>query len=242
MMPPADSQQPQPPQQRYDLAPQSGAPSLPPVTTQPLTPAPVSPGMLADAVRRVEHEKSRRRWGRRAFLGVVGIGACCAVAEVAPLAIRDVGLYTKQQLDQALASGITQGREAVLAELRNIEGVALTDAIEVADLTRRGVTNYVKPLADLAAKLSGDALAGLAQVVGFARDHVPNATVLGLNVHDGLDNLAQVLTVWDANVSTDPLGTYAVQDVTKAEAYLKALQRTIYGTNSGAGGTATPGS
>jgi hypothetical protein len=210
----------------------------PAVPTQPTTTT-ISPALLAQAVRQAEQEKSRRKWGRRAILGIVGVGACCAIAEAAPFAVRQVGLYTKQQLDDALAAGIQQGREQVLAELRNLEGVALSDAVTVADLTRRGITNYVKPLADEASKVAGDALGAMAGVVGFARDHVPDATVLGVNVHDTLDLLQQLLSTWDQTVSSDPLGTYAVQDVTQAEAYLKALQRTI--SDSG-NATPTPGS
>lgn len=254
MMPPSGGHQPsQPPHPQSQPQPQQPYPSQP--VTPPAAPAPqyapvppvaveaptqppttsISPALLAQAVRQVEKEKSRRKWGRRALFTVVGIGACCAAVEVAPLAVREVGLYTKQQLDDAIQSGIQQGREQVLAELRNLEGVALADAVAIADLTRRGVSNYVKPLADLVSRGTGDVLGAMAAVVGFARDHVPNATVLGLNVHDGLNSLAQLLSGWDTTVSSDPLGTYAVQDVTKAEAYLKALQRTIDGS-----GNATP--
>ena len=257
MMPPSGGYQPsQPPQPQSQPQPQPQQPYPSQPVTPPAAPAPqyapvppvaaaeaptlppttsISPALLAQAVRQVEKEKSRRKWGRRALFTVVGIGACCAAVEVAPLAVREVGLYTKQQLDDAIQSGIQQGREQVLAELRNLEGVALADAVAIADLTRRGVSNYVKPLADVVSRGTGDVLGALAAVVRFARDHVPNATVLGLNVHDGLNNLAQLLSGWDTAVSSDPLGTYAVQDVTKAEAYLKALQRTINGS-----GNATP--
>ena len=237
--PQPQSQPPYPSQPAPPYVPvPSQEPTLPPAAAT-VTTTTISPALLAQAVRQVEKDQSRRRWGRRALLGVVGIGACCAVAEATPFAIRQVGLYTKQQLDDALQAGIQQGREQVLAELRNLEGVALADAVAVADLTRRGVSNYVKPLADLASRVAGDALGGMAAVVGFARDHVPNATVLGLNVHDALDNLAQLLTTWDTTVASDPLGAYVQQDVTKAEAYLKSLQRTINGSGNNA--TPTPG-
>lgn len=238
---PQSQPQPQPPYPSQPVTPPAATPQYAPLPAEAPTLPPgtsISPALLAQAVRQVEKEKSRRKWGRRALFTVVGIGACCAAVEVAPLAVREVGLYTKQQLDDAIQSGIQQGREQVLAELRNLEGVALADAVVIADLTRRGVSNYVKPLADLVSRGTGDVLGAMAGVVGFARDHVPNATVLGLNVHDGLNNLAQLLSGWDTTVSSDPLGTYAVQDVTKAEAYLKALQRTINGTDNA---TPTPG-
>lgn len=243
MIPPSGAPQPsepprypsQPPSQPSYAPVPSQAPTLPPNETATTT---ISPALLAQAVRQVEKEQSRRRWGRRALLGIVAVGACCAVAEAAPYAIHQVGLYTKQQLDDALQAGIQQGREQVLAELRNLEGVALADAVAVADLTRRGVSNYVKPLADLASTATGNALGAMAGVVGFARDHVPNATVLGLNVHDALNNLAGLLSSWDTTVASDPLGAYVAQDVTKAEAYLKALQSTINGSASNATPTA----
>ncbi len=249
---PPPSEPPQYPSQPPSAQPYGSQPPAPapapyaPVTSQtPTLPPPeaastVSPALLAQAVRQVEKERSRRRWGRRALLGVVAVGACCAAAEATPFAIRQVGLYTKQQLDDALQAGIQQGREQVLAELRNLEGVALADAVAVADLTRRGVSTYVKPLADLVSRGTGDVLGGMAAVVGFARDHVPNATVLGLNVHEALNNLAGLLSTWGTTAASDPLGTYAVRDITQAEAYLKALQRTISGSASNA--TPTSGS
>lgn len=243
MTPPNGAPQPSEPPQ-YPAQPQSQPPYAPVASQTPTLPpaevatTTISPALLAQAVRQVEKEHSRRRWGRRALLGIVAVGACCAVAEATPYAIHQVGLYTKQQLDDALQAGIQQGREQVLAELRNLEGVALADAVVVADLTRRGVSNYVKPLADVVSNIAGDGLGAMAAVVGFARDHVPNATVLGLNVHDALNHLAGLLSSWDTTVASDPLGTYAVQDVTKAEAYLKALQRTIEGSASNATPTA----
>lgn len=237
---PQSQPQPQPPYPSQPVTPPAATPQYAPLPAEAPTLPPgtsISPALLAQAVRQVEKEKSRRKWGRRALFTVVGIGACCAAVEVAPLAVREVGLYTKQQLDDAIQSGIQQGREQVLAELRNLEGVALTDAVAIADLTRRGVSDFVKPLADLASKGAGDVLGGMAAVVGFARDHVPDVTLFGLNAHDALNNLAQTLSTWDTNAQTDPLGTFAVQDITKAEAYLRALQQTI---NNSGNATPTP--
>jgi hypothetical protein len=220
-----------PPQQ--PTQPPSSTPIQQP-TTLPATTAPtISPAQLADAVRAVEREKSKRQFGRRALLGVAGLGLCCGAAAAAPIAVQKIGLYTQQQLDDALQAGIQQGRQAVLAELRNLEGLAIEDAIIVADLTRRGVTFYVKPLADLVSTLAGDALAGLANVVSFARDHTPDANILGLDVHSSLTALANVLNQWHDAVAGDPLGKYLVTDVTAAEAYLKALQQKINGQDTG---------
>jgi len=205
-----------------------------PVFAPPMATAPsISPAQLADAVRAVEREKAKRRFGRRALLGVAGLGLCCGAAAATPIAVQKIGLYTQQQLDDALQAGIQQGRQAVLAELRNIEGVALEEAIIIADLTRRGVTFYVKPLADLAASLAGDALAGLANVVAFARDHTPDTNILGLDVHSSLSALASTLNNWHDAVAGDPLGAYLVTDVTIAESYLKNLQKKINGQDSG---------
>lgn len=219
-------------QQHPSTQPPSNVPMQQP-TTLPSTTAPtISPAQLAEAVRAVEREKAKRQFGRRALLGVAGLGICCGAAAAAPIAVQKVGLYTQQQLDDALQAGIQQGRQAVLAELRNLEGLAIEEAINVADLTRRGVTFYVKPLADLVSTLAGDALAGLANVVSFARDHTPDASILGLDVHSSLTALANVLNQWHDAVAGDPLGTYLVTDVTAAEAYLKALQKKINGQDT----------
>jgi hypothetical protein len=242
MTTPGDAQQQpyaQTPPNAPTLPPTTLAPTPLPTTTPPPAPFPevtaasISPAQLADAVRTVERENAKRRFGRRALLGVAGIGLCCGAAAATPIAVQKIGLYTQQQLDDAIQAGIQQGRQAVLAELRNIEGVALEEAIVIADLTRRGVTFYVKPLADLAATLAGDALAGLANVVSFARDHTPDASILGLDVHSSLSALAGTLNSWHDAVAGDPLGNYLVTDVTVAENYLKNLQKKIDGQDTG---------
>ncbi|WIG59601.1 MAG: hypothetical protein OJF49_002348 [Ktedonobacterales bacterium] len=183
----------------------------------------ISPAQLAEAVRQVEREKDQRKFRRRALLGVAGLGVCAGAAALAPVAVKEAGLYTQKQLDDALSAGVEQGRQAVLNELRNLEGFALDGAIEVADLTRIGVTYIVKPLADLTSTITGDLLQVLANGVSGARDALSH-----INVHIGvLDNIYDLFTTWRANVTQDQLGNYAVADVTLAEAYLKALKQKI---------------
>jgi|GEM_PF-988849 hypothetical protein len=183
---------------------------------------------MVQAIEQVERNKNRRKLTRRALLGAAGVGVCAGAVVAAPLVVEKAGYYTKQELDQALQNGIQQGRQELLAELRNLEGVGLDVAISLAGLADFAVVHIVKPLADLNATIQGDILGALAAGVAQAQSALAH-----VNVHIGiLDNLESLLNQWHTNVSQDQLGQYAVQDVTQAEIYLKALKKKIDGESS----------
>ena len=79
---------------------------------------------------------------RRALLVTAGLGACAAGAAATPFIAGKVGELTQDAVNQALQDGIQQGREAVLAELSQLEGVTLEGAIAIAELTKLAV-NYI---------------------------------------------------------------------------------------------------
>jgi hypothetical protein len=146
--------------------------------------------------------------------------------------VEQAGYYTKQQLDQALQQGITQGREELLAELRNLEGIGLDTAIAIAKVTKFAVQYIVKPLADLNSTIQGDIVLFLAQRVGEARGILGGIPGVPGDVVSTLSKLQQLLLVWHTHVSQDLLGQYALEDVSAAETYLEALQKKVSGTSA----------
>lgn len=189
----------------------------------------VQGGQVAKTMERAEQNKSRGKVTRRVLIGAASVGVCAGAVRLAPLAVEKAGYYTKQELDQALQSGIAQGREELLAELRDLEGIGLDAAIAIAKITKFAVQNIVKPLADLNSTISGDIIGVLASGVGKALSFLRGIPGVPGDALNALQNLEGLLSGWHRSVSQDVLGQYAVQDVTAAEAYLEALQQKING-------------
>ncbi len=191
-------------------APQSTAVTVP--TGEPNTPAPVAP-------------KKQARWGRRALLAAAGVGVCAAGVELAPIAVKRAGDFTQAQVSNAFQAGVNQGRQALLDELAQLEGITLDGAVNVAELTRLAVKVFVIPLAQLNATITGDLLGVLDGALTSARDNLNR-----INVHiEPLNNLQQVVETWQANVTQLPmrLDAYVTADINGAETYLKALKQKI---------------
>lgn len=218
--------------------PQSVPPSVPATTTPP---AQVSPKDLAKAMEQAERQRGRRRLRRRALLagtGVVATAAVCAGAvEFGPSLLQKAGEYTKAELDQAFQSGIEAGRQAVLNELKQLEGISIEAAIDIAGVTQFTFDKLIVPLSQLAVTITGDALEVLVNAVQTARTNLAriNVTVAWL------DNLQQLLTQWRANLpDTAVLNAYANYtdaQIQGAETYLRALEKHI---NAPASSTPTP--
>jgi len=185
---------------------------------------------MVKAMEQVEHNKNRRKVTRRVLLGAAGVGVCAGAVALAPIAVEKAGYYTKQELDQALQNGVAQGREELLAELRNLEGVGLDAAIAIAKITKFAVQYIVKPLADLSSTIEGDIIGALLSGVAEARAILSSVPGVPSGALNALNNLQVLLHTWHTNVTQDVLGQYALQDVTAAETYLEALQQKI---NSG---------
>jgi hypothetical protein len=202
--------------------------------------AAVTPEALAEAMRQVRREQGRTKVRRRVLLGVLAAGACAATVELGPAAVRQAGLYTEADLKQALDAGIQAGRQAVMSELTQLEGIPLTGAIGVAELTRFGVNTFVVPLAQLAVTITGDALDVLDNAVSSARSNLAR-----FNISIAwLDSLQTLISTWHASLP-DPqqLSVYANADISSAEAYLKALRAKIAAEQNGtptASPTTTP--
>jgi hypothetical protein len=163
--------------------------------------------------------------GRRALLGVAAVGVCAAGVALAPTAEHALQQASQQAIDQAYAAGIAAGRQALLSELSQLEGVPLDAAIEVAELTRLAVLYIVRPVAQLFATIAGDALGALVAAITSAQSHLAS-----INVQiSQLDQLKSLLTQWQTGVKQLPidLTKYATQDIDSAENYLKALKKRI---------------
>jgi hypothetical protein len=195
----------------------------------------VQSGQIANSVERAEPKepnKSRGKVTRRVLIGAATVGVCAGAVKLAPLAVEKAGYYTKQELDQALQNGIAQGREELLAELRDLEGIGIDAAITIAKITKFAVQNIVKPLADLNSTISGDIIGFLAAGVGKALSFLRGIPGFPGDALSALQNVEELLSTWHKTVAQDVLGQYAVQDVTAAEAYLEALQQKINGQSS----------
>lgn len=170
-------------------------------------------------------KKGSGKLGRRALIGVAAVSVCAAGVALAPTAEKALQQASKQAIDDAYAAGITAGRQALMSELAQLEGVPIEAAIKVAEVTRMAVLYIVRPVAQLFATIAGDALGILLDGLSSAQSHLA-----GINVHiSQLDQLTSLLTQWKTGVTQLPiqLTDYATHDIDSAENYLKALQKKI---------------
>ncbi len=170
-------------------------------------------------------KKGSGKLGRRALIGAAAVSVCAAGVALAPSAEKALQDASKKAIDDAYAAGIATGRQALLSELAQIEGVPLDAAIQVAELTRLAVLYIVRPVSQLFALIAGDALTVLLAGLSSAQSHLA-----GINVHiSQLDQLTALLTQWKSGVAQLPIALtdYATHDIDSAENYLKALKKHI---------------
>ena len=163
--------------------------------------------------------------GRRALLVTAGLGACAAGAAATPFIAGKVGELTQDAVNQALQDGIQQGREAVLAELSQLEGVTLDGAILIAELTKLAVTYIAVPVSKLVAGVGTVALQGFADALSTAQDALGK-----IGQHsDQIDGLHDMVISWKTalGASSTILSDITIKDITSAETYLKALDQKI---------------
>lgn len=224
-------------------------PATPMMPMMPATPTPsqsgqtVSAEAMAQAMRQMEQQRSRRKLGRRALLGAAGVGVCAGAAAFGPALVQQAGLYTEQQLQQEvqkrLSAAVAAERQHVLNELKQIEDVSIEAAIGVAGLTRAGVNAVVLPMTRFTSSITADALAALANAVQGAHDALSRFNITLAQ----LDDFHALLLVWSTNIRQLPtaLDIYANTDITQAERYLTNLKKLIDDVPDAAAGTATPG-
>ncbi len=170
-------------------------------------------------------KKGSGKLGRRALIGAAAVSVCAAGVALAPAAEKAIQDASKKAIDDAYAAGIAAGRQALLSELAQLEGVPLDAAITVAEVTRMAVLYIVRPVSQLFATIVGDALGLLLDGLSSAQSHLA-----GINVHiSQLDQLTSLLNQWKTGITQLPiqLTDYATHDIDSAENYLKSLKKHI---------------
>ncbi len=209
-----------------------GAASRPePAGSTPQSVETVNADVLAAAFDKSRRHDGRRKLARRALLATAGLGLCAGAVELTPLALQKAGQFTEKELQDAFGAGVDAGRQALLNELAQLEGVTLDGAITIAELTRLAVKYIVVPLANLTSTIEGDGLQILINAVSTARS---NLARFNIRV-DWLDNLQRLLSTWHDSVTRLPkqLNDYATADINGTEAYLKALKSKIAAEQAG---------
>ncbi len=183
-----------------------GGAMLPQSTTpQTASPAPIvieSKGATGTGCARI---------GRRALLTTAAVGAC---AVATPFVV-----INGVKLSEAEVKALLQH------EIGSLEGIAIDEALQIAELTRKIVQYIVVPLARFFSTISGDALGVLIGTLQHAVAvldlvHVPTGLFAGL---------IGVLQGWQTNVELFPaaLSAMSTGDLNGAESYLKALKTKI---------------
>jgi hypothetical protein len=172
---------------------------------------------------------------RRALLVTAGLGVCAAGAAATPFNAGKVGELTQDAANAAYQAGINAGREALLAELSQLEDVTLEGAIAIAELTKLAVNYIALPVSRLFAGVGTAALQGFADALSSAQDALGK---VGQHV-DQIDQLHDLVITWKTALGASPtiLSDIANKDVTGAERYLRALDNKIKTSKTA---TATP--
>jgi hypothetical protein len=151
------------------------------------------------------------RVARRALLTTAAVGACA----VATPFVVGKGV----ELSEAEIKALLQ------REIGTLEDIALDEAVQIAELTRKIVQYLVLPVAQFFTTISGDALGVLIgslqkteAVLGFV--HVPIQPISGL---------IGILQGWQTNEQLFPAALKAMtnKDLGNAEAYLKKLKSKV---------------
>ena len=178
------------------------------------------------AVKERERARARARMGRRALL--LGGGAVV----VAGAAGGVIAFETK--LGGDFAAGVEAGAKQLAQDLQTLgtdaEKLALSVAVDVADVTEWGTEHLIAPIADLVETLGDDVLGVLYNAVSGARDALGHA-----NFDFGaLDALAGALGQMKAflddkthNPNDYTLGKFLTTEVKIADSYLHALQQKL---------------
>ena len=215
----------------HSQQPYSAPPSAPTPVPTTTAPAQVSPTDLANVMDQAERKRGRRKLRRRALLaggGVVAAAAvCCSAVEFGPGLLQKAGEYTKAEVDQAFQAGIAAGRQAILNDLKQLEGISIQAAIDISDVEQSMFDKIVIPVAQLVATITGDALGILANAVSEARTKLAQ-----INITIGvLDNLYTLLTTWRNNLPDPTIlnayANYTDSQIQAARTYLRALQQRI---------------
>jgi hypothetical protein len=172
---------------------------------------------------------------RRALLVTAGLGACAAGAAATPFIAGKVGELSQDAANAAFQAGVNAGREALLAELSQLEDVTLEGAIAIAELTKLAVNYVALPVSKMVAGVGTTALQGFADALSTAQDALGK---FGQHL-DQIDRLHDLVISWKTALAASPaiLSDIANKDINSAEKYLKALDEKVKTSKTG---TPTP--
>jgi hypothetical protein len=162
--------------------------------------------------------EERRKMGRRALIAAAGLGVVGAVVAEKDNILSGVGNLTQQEIQNA----VTAGRRALAEELANLEGVAITGAVDVAQITHNAVNLFVLPIVNVLAGLTEITLDVAAGAVEKAQSFTQ---LLHIDIQ-ALQTLDTIFKQWEANVAVFPIAVKSLNDVEtgNAEKYLTALK------------------
>lgn len=183
------------------------------------------------AVKDRERARARARMGRRALL--LGGGAVV----VAGAAGGVIAFETK--LGGDFAAGVEAGAKQLAQDLQNLgtdaEKLALSVAVDVADITEWGTEHLIAPIADLVETLGDDVLGVLYGAVSGARDALGHANI-DFGALDALAGALGQMRAFLDDKSRNPndytLGKFLTTEVKVADSYLHALQQKLDDTLS----------
>jgi hypothetical protein len=176
------------------------------------------------------HEEGGNKLARRALLATAGVGACAAAAAATPWALGKAGELGQTAAKSAYEAGVEAGRQALLAELKQLENVALTDAISLAELARGAVNGVVVPVAKLVAKIGTGALDVIYNALGTA---ISTLGRFGQHV-DWMSDMQDTVGQWRDNLGAGStvLSSVLNSDISATEVYLRAVQAKIDGAKT----------
>lgn len=150
---------------------------------------------------------------------------CAAGAAAVPFVAQTVTQTAETEAQKAFQAGLNAGKQAVLNDLAQLEGITIDGAIGVAEVTRLGVKYIVLPVARVVSFLGSNGLAGIAIGLTNAQENLARFN-LSIGV---LNSLQSIVSAWQQNLSQLPitLDAYAHTDIDGAETYLRALKKRI---------------
>ena len=154
---------------------------------------------------------------RRALIGTALVTAGAAAgAVVAPIVEQN---SQHEAINKAYAEGVAAGKQAVINQLKQINGIQLQSALTTARTTQSATKVIAQPASNMLATIAGDALSSLVSVLGAAQNLV--AFISG--AYDLLGKLKDFFTglqgaIEDLSVPVEELGA---ADTEAAAGYLE---------------------
>ncbi len=153
------------------------------------------------------------------------MGACAVGVALVPVAVSELENYASNAAHQALTDGIAQGEQAIINDLAVLEGVALDDAIQIAEWTKLAVDFIVKPIATGVAFIGDGLLDGLNSALADL-----DGGLHAINIHvTQIHALRKMVQSWHDNLHNLPIAltAYGDADTLAALKYLKALKAKV---------------